>query len=316
MLYDTIDLAFSATTLAFSGIATIITIVQVARTYSTGAARSAAFTLATIVPSLLWVIAIDVFRTLHRPRQDPKEDEGELFPLETCIHCLIAFFAYWWASGIVIIILFTSSTPFLQALRIIQYYFAQHQNSTNSRAYLFFMVLIAIIGKIVALFIRWPANHILNFVFVSIMGMFALYAVEVYTPYYSTQKLLSNLRVYVVALGVMIVGNNITGLVPWFAAQIMDFVLNKLASALALIVAAATSHSWVLSQKGYHTATRNILAVVKFFLTVCAFISSWLLGGIHNTAKYDMPLKALVATEKARSMTRIVKHLGCKYILL
>lgn len=120
------------------------------------------------------------------------------------------------------------------------------------------MVLIAIIGKIVALFIRWPANHILNFVFVSIMGMFALYAVEVYTPYYSTQKLLSNLRVYVVALGVMIVGNNITGLVPWFAAQIMDFVLNKLASALALIVAAATSHSWVLSQKGYHTATRVI----------------------------------------------------------
>lgn len=56
----------------------------------------------------------------------------------------------------------------------------------------------------------------------------------------------------------MIVGNNITGLVPWFAAQIMDFVLNKLASALALIVAAATSHSWVLSQKGYHTATRVI----------------------------------------------------------
>lgn len=51
------------------------------------------------------------------------------------------------------------------------------------------MVLIAIIGKTVALFIRWPANHILNFVFVSIMGMFALYAVEVYTPYYSAQKL-------------------------------------------------------------------------------------------------------------------------------
>lgn len=153
MLYDTIDLAFSATTLAFSGIATIITIVQVARfrnnyirytltttaslclltsstinivlnenlghrTYSTGAARSAAFTLATIVPSLLWVIAIDVFRTLHRPRQDPKEDEGELLPLETCIHRLIAFFAYWWASGIVIIILFTSSTPFLQGVNL------------------------------------------------------------------------------------------------------------------------------------------------------------------------------------------------------
>lgn len=242
---DTITLAFSATTLSLSGIATIGIVAQAVRfksnivryTLATAAGlclmtssvigivlnttrhrmnaatfdsliATFGFFLSVFLP-LLWVIAFDTFRAVHPPR--PNQDSTEP-PLPKALIC--TFFGYLWAFAIIVIMIAK----------------AAHERINGYNSDLFF---------ICSLWVFLP-----------------LFAGQIYMSFSSVQPKISvSFRIYAFLLCLMVVGNTVTLAVSWFASIIVNFVLVELMGVSALIIFAGSGHAWVSPSHAAEAAT-------------------------------------------------------------